>query len=98
MLKRRPAISCQQLSAVERLLFEFPAGILTVDITLNVPKSAVSLVSFKRLNVLFLETEFLSKDSLLFPFQFRSLRGRMSEYHLDACRIVDAYFRLNLEW
>ena len=57
--------------------------------------SADSLVSF---NVSTFWDRAFSRDGLLFPFQFCNLRGRMSDFESDACRIVDAYFRLNLDW
>ena len=84
--------SVAQLSSV--FLFEFPAGILTVIITLNLSMSAVSLVSFNVSNF-FSVSEFLPKTACYFLF---SCWRSMSENHIDACRIVDAYFRLNLEW
>ena len=56
--------------------------------------SADSLVSF---NVSTSEAELFPRDGLLFPFQFCNLRVRMANFEADARRIVDAYFRLNLD-
>ena len=89
--------SVTQLSSV--FLFELPAAIITVIITLSLSMSAVSRASFNsRSSVSHLS---LPWTAYYFLFSFSSswsMSESMSENHIDACRLVDAYFRLNLEW
>ena len=92
--------SVTQLSSV--FSFELPATVITVISTLILLKTAVSRVSFNcRLNVSLLSSVDDQRTAYFFLFSFCSTRGMsesMSENHIDACRLVDAYFRLNLEW
>ena len=86
--------SITQLSSV--FLFEKFSSIITVIITLSLSMSAVSLASFSVSHFISV-SEFLPKTACYFLFSFLS-SWNMSENHIDACRLVDAYFRLNLEW
>ena len=94
--------SVTQLSSV--FLFELPAAIITVIITLSLSMSAVSRASFNcRSSVSLLSSvvESIPRTAYYFLFSFsssRSMSESMSENHINACCLVNAYFRLNLEW
>ena len=91
--------SVTQLSSV--FLFELPAAIITVIITLSLSMSAVSRETFNCRSSVSRLSESLPRTAYYFLFSFSSswsMSESMSENHIDACRLVDAYFRLNLEW
>ena len=97
-------VSCQssvaQLS-VKRLYLNFPLRLLSVIIPQSLLMSAVGQASLScRSSVAHPSSvaESLPRTAFHFLFSFFSSFIIMSENHLDACRLVDAYFRLNLEW
>ena len=90
------------MSAVGRasIYLNFPLRLSNVIIPPSLLMSAVGRASLScRSSVAHPSSvaESLPRTAYYFLFSFFSSLI-MSENHLDACRLVDAYFRLNLEW
>ena len=90
------------MSAVGRayIYLNFPLRLSNVIIPPSLLMSAVARASLScRSSVAHPSSvaESLPRTAYYFLFSFFSSLI-MSENHLDACRLVDAYFRLNLEW